>query len=244
MNLDGHKKAFNSVGWFIPPYVTLGFLTLIKDAIESGTPFGQPHLEAALAAAYSPENLAAMVCERYPATPYVKDYARTIAEAVEAHHLGLRHVAVIGLMPVIEGAGRRLADSRSVRAPTMKSLFPNLAHDCKKEVVAKKIGDTQEVISMFESFEEFTGGYLYINSDLYPLDDKTNRHGTLHGAYADSDFGDPIGFYKAIGSIDFLCLVASLRAPVSWLAPNRTTASQRLAHYYRTCMAFAAGRPT
>jgi hypothetical protein len=201
-------------------------------------------LEAALAVAYSPENLAAMVCERYPATPYVKDYARTIAEAVEAHHLGLRHVAATGLMPVIEGAGRRLADSRSVKAPTMKSLFPNLARDCKDEVVAKKIGDTQEVISMFESFEEFTGGYLYINSDLYPLDDKTNRHGTLHGAYADSDFGDPISFYKAISSIDFLCLVASLRAPVSWFAPDTTAASQRLAQYYRACTAFAAGRPT
>jgi hypothetical protein len=167
-------------------------------------------LEAALAAAYSLESLAAMVYERYPATPYVKDYARTIGEAVEAHHLGLRHVAVIGLMPVIEGAGRRLADSRSVKAPTMKSLFPNLARDCKNEILTKNIGDTQEIISMFESFEEFTDAYLYINSALYPLDDKTNRHGTLHGAYADSDFGDPISFYKAIGSIDFLCMVAAL----------------------------------
>lgn len=243
MNLDGHKKAFNSVGWFIPPYLSLGFLTLIKDAIDSSTAFDQPHLEAALAAAYSPESLAAMVSERYPATPCVKDYLQTIAEAVEAHYLGLRHIAVIGLMPVIEGAGRRLADSRSVKAPTMKSLFPNLARDCKNEVVSKGIGDTQEVISMFESFEEFTCSYLYISSELYPLNDKTNRHGTLHGAYADGDFGDPISFYKAIGSIDFLCLVAALRASISWLAPNPTAASQRLAHYYRASTVFAAERP-
>jgi hypothetical protein len=244
MNLDAHKKAFNSVGWFIPPYLGLRFLTRVKDAIYRTTPFDQTHLEAALAIAYSPEHLAAMVYERYPKTPYVKDYAQSIAEAIEAHHLGLGHVAVIGLMPVIEGAGRRLADSRSVKAPTMKSLFPNLALDCKNEVVKRNIGDTQELICMFESFEEFTGDYLYIRSDLYQLDDKTNRHGMLHGAYADSDFGDPINFYKAIGSIDFLCMVAALRAQMSWMAPNPTEGSQRLAHYYRTCMVFAATRPT
>ena len=73
---------------------------------------------------------------------------------------------------------------------------------------------------------------------------RARRHGALHGAYADSDFGDPINFYKAIGSIDFLCMVASLRAPISWLAPNPTEASRRLANYYRTCRVFAATRPT
>jgi hypothetical protein len=244
MNLDAHKKAFSSVGWFIPPYLSVGFLTKLRDAINSGQRFGQAHLEAALAVAYSPEYLATMVSERYPETPYVNDYARTIAEAVEAHHLRLGHAAVIGLMPVIEGAGRGLADSRSVTVPSMKKLFPNLASDCTNEVIAKNVGNTQEIISMFKSFEEFTGDYLYIRSDLYKLDDKTNRHGMLHGAYADSDFGDPINFYKAIGSIDFLCMVAALRAPVSWLAPNPSEASQRLANYYRRCMVFSAGKPT
>jgi hypothetical protein len=33
----------------------------------------------------------------------------------------------------------------------------------------------------------------------YPLLDKTNRHGILHGAYKDADYGRPINFYKAIG---------------------------------------------
>jgi hypothetical protein len=65
--LDYYKQAFNSVGWFIPPYVTLGFLgALAKKINDNGKALDQQELEKILALIYSPENLAAMVTERYP----------------------------------------------------------------------------------------------------------------------------------------------------------------------------------
>jgi hypothetical protein len=64
--------------------------------------YSQDDLEKTLAIFYEPIGLAAMVTHRYPVTPVIRDYCQTVAEAVEAHFLGLNHVEVGGLIPVIE----------------------------------------------------------------------------------------------------------------------------------------------
>lgn len=179
--LDHYKQAFNSVGWFIPPYVTMGFLGNLTKTIRdhSGT-FDQQQLESFLAQIYSPANLAAMVTERYPITPYVQAYKQIISEAVAAHFLGLDHVAVAGLMPVIEGAGRKLADSRAVAITSrdgIRSVFEKLAEHCKEDAIRNNIGAVGEILSMMNSFIEFSRKNLYVASSGYALSDKTNRHG-------------------------------------------------------------------
>ena len=242
--LDHFKISFNSVGWFIPPYVTLGFLNLLsKEISNKGSAFGQKDLEAWLSIVYSPENLAAMVSERYTATPYVKDFNIIIAEAVEAHFLGLNHIAVSGLMPVIEGAGKKLAISRKVTWNSITEVFVNLANDCKLDATKNNIGAVGEILSMMDSFIEFAKSHLYINSNNYSLPDNTNRHGILHGAYADADYGEPINFYKSIAAIDFLCFISAFRASISWLAPSPTEQSQNLSTYYKACIVLSKNNP-
>jgi hypothetical protein len=231
-----HKGAFNRIGWFIPPYVTLGFLSnLAKHVHTAGATFGQPDLEDFLRQIYAPAHLAAMVTERYPVTPYIQDYREIISEAVTAHFMGLHHVAVAGLLPVIEGAAKKLAESRGVTFAGGKSVFIKLVADCKSEVTEKGIGAVAEVVVMLDSFLEFTDGYLYKHSDHYFLPDKTNRHGILHGTYADADYGEPINFYKAISAVDILCFISAIRAPISWLSPPTTPASSALADFYSEC---------
>jgi hypothetical protein len=242
--LDHYKQAFNSVGWFIPPYVTMGFLGLLaKNIRDGGGGLDQRELEKLLALIYSPDNLAAMVTERYPLTPYVQDYKEIIAESVAAHFMGLDHIAVGGLMPAIEGIGRRLAYSRSVPVTGIKSVFINLANDCKADATANSIGAVGEILSMMDSFIEFTDKHLYVNSNDYLLNDKTNRHGILHGAYSDRDYGQPINFYKSIAAIDFLCFVSAFRASISWFAPEPTASSKSLCIYYIACKAMGSKRP-
>lgn len=73
-----------------------------------------------------------MVSECYHSVPYIGEYSKTIAECVDAYFLGLNRIAVSGLMPVIEGAGRKLAESSSAPVTRIKSIFQNLAADCKK----------------------------------------------------------------------------------------------------------------
>lgn len=242
--LDHFKQAFNSVGWFIPPYVTMEFLSALAGRINgNGGVLDQQELEHILALIYSPENLASMVSERYPITPHVQDYKCIISESVEAHFMGLNHVAVAGLMPVIEGAGRKLADSRAVTASSVRNVFVNLATDCKKDAITNNIGAVGEIVSMMDSFIEFTDKHLYIQSSEYPLTDKTNRHGILHGAYSDNDYGERINFYKSIAAVDFLCFVSAFRASISWFAPSPTETSHLLSTYYSACMEIGRQRP-
>ncbi len=218
----------------------MGFLSSLAQEINrKGDGFGQHDLERILAHIYSPENLAPMVVERYPIVPCIGDYKIIIAESVQAHFLGMDHIAVAGLMPVIEGAGKKLAESRKVGFKGATSGFANLANDCKDEVLAKNIGAVDEILSMMDSFIEFSEKHLYIGSTKYSLLDKTNRHGILHGAYTDLDYGRPINFYKAIAAVDFLCFIASLRASISSFAPNATERSDLLVKHYRMLVAAA-----
>lgn len=239
--LDHFKASFNSVGWFIPPYVMLGFLgRLANDISVKGSNFTQGDLEAWLSQVYSPDHLAAMVSERYSVTPYINEYQGIIAQAVEAHFLGLDHVAVSGLMPVIEGAGKKLAKSRGV--PWNKSsvnVFIGLADDCKTDAIKNNLGAVGEVVSMIDSFSDFAKNHLYISSDKYPLSDNTNRHGILHGAFSDVDYGKPINFYKAISAIDFLCFLSAFRANISWLCPNYTEHARSISRYYNACISLS-----
>jgi hypothetical protein len=238
--LDDFQETFNSVGWFIPPFVPLGFLGLIsKEILDKKGKFSQSELEGWLSIIYSPENLSAMVYEKYAITPFINDYKVIIAEAIESHFLGLNHMAVSGLMPVIEGAGKKISKHRKVKWSSIKSVFINLAEDCKSDVTKNNIGAVGEIISMMNSFIEYTGKHLYIDSNQYVLPDKTNRHGILHGAYTDTDYGVPINFFKSIAAIDFLSFISALNASISWLAPTPTKKSLDLCTYYKACLVFS-----
>lgn len=228
------RNAFNKVGWFIPPYIMIGHLEKIVKGINESN-VTTDNFASYLTPLYSTAHLAAMITERYPEVPYVNEYQEIIAESVEAHFSGSNHIAVSGLMPVIEGAGRKLLESRDLEANSIKGVFVNLAEDCKREVIENQIGAVDEIVAMLSSFLDFTDGHLYIRSERYPLPDNTNRHGILHGSFSDADYGEPISFYKAIGAIDFLCFVASLRAPISCFAPSPTEKSMKLADYFAVC---------
>lgn len=241
------KDAFNHIGWFIPPYISLGFLWSFKAEIDMTQPLDEKRVAAIMARIYEPIGVAVMVRVRYPETPFVQDYQEIIAESVEAHFSGLGHAAFLGLLPVIEGAGRKLAQSRSLPYSDkvgVKSVFAALASDLKHETVERSVGAVDELLTMIDSFIVFIDKYFYVHSSFYPLSDNTTRHGPSHGAFGDKDYGGPINFYKAIGAIDFLCTVAAFRAHVSWLAPTPTYESNKLALHYLACRDLATKRPT
>jgi hypothetical protein len=234
-HLDDLGETLSTVGWFIPPYVSYAFLdTLAQQIRRAKGMFTQDHLEVALSFIYDAERLASMVLHRYPRMPVIEQFAETIAESVSAHFLGLRHVSVGGLIPVIEGSGRRLAQNRGIkRDGSIGTVFSLLANDAKADVIKRHIGAVDQIVSMLDSFLTFIKRYFYSPSQAYPLADGTNRHGIAHGAYADTDYGRPINFFKAIAAVDFLTFVASLRTPtMSGFAPERTADSHHLAERY------------
>jgi hypothetical protein len=178
-------SVLNSVGWFVPPYVSVGLLDTVAHAITRAQgQFTEDDLERVLALIYGPGRLASMVVTRYSEMPAVDLYRETIAEAISAHFSGFRHVAVGGLIPVIEGIGRELARQRNLKADRpIKLVFRELFTEAKEDVVKRKIGATQEIVDTLDAFLCFLEQYFFKDSQLYPLLDKTNRHGILHGAY-------------------------------------------------------------
>lgn len=243
--LDHWGQTFHRVGWFIPPYVAMGEISQATQIImERGDRFTQNDLEQILAIFYGEEFLARMVTNFYPLAPVISSCQGIIREAIEAHFFGLDRVAVLGLIPVVEGAGWQLAVQRGLnqRKPGKNALLA-LAADCKKEAIEKSLGAVGEVISMLASFDSFIRNYLYIGSSNYPLTDKTNRHGIAHGVYGDADYGTPLNFYKMITAVNFLTFISSFRANLSWLGPGATAESARLALYYQALKNSRAVRP-
>lgn len=105
--------------------------------------------------------------------------------------------------------------------------------DAKEDVAQRRIGATQEIVDMLDAFLTFLKHYFFADSRLYPLLDRTNRHGILHGAYKDADYGRPINFYKVISAVEILTFVSMLRAAkMSGFAPEMTPESRALAESY------------
>ncbi len=232
--LNDLREPLNKIGWFIPPYVSSAFLhRLASQAAQARGAFTQDDLEVALSFVYDADRLASMVLYRYSNMPVIEKFSVTISESVKAHFIGLGHVAVGGLVPVIEGAGRRLAEQHDIRRKSIESVFIALVRYAKKEVISRKIGKDDEIVEMLDSFLCFIKDYLYSGSQAYPLTDRTNRPGITHGAYTDSEYGKPINFYKTIAAVDFLTFISSLSTPkMSGFVPDRTSESSGLAAHY------------
>lgn len=232
-SLGYFEEVFGKYGLMIPVFSNFGILQDLCAELAGVENPSDEEVQSVLSMVYTPGHLAAMVLSRYPIVPFVSDFKVSIAESVEAHFLGLGHVAVAGLMPVVEGVGRRLYEHKKLgprRGNGIVNRFNALTDLAIAEVNEQKLGDYAEVHSMLNSFRVFLGGFFYTDSEAYPISDKTNRNGVAHGAYDDGDFGSPLNFYKTIGAIDMLCLIATFQV----FPPKATPESNALAMHYQS----------
>jgi hypothetical protein len=232
-------KALDSIGWFVPPYVGVSILeTVSRQIIAAKGRFDDGRVEQFLAHLYGPDRLASMVVDRYSKTDVVDLYQKTIAEAVAAHFSNFHHIAVAGLMPVVEGIGRELSRLRGLTLGQnpqshVKDMFTELLTEAKRDAWNKKIGKTQEIDDMLTGSLNFLTKYFFEKSSRYPATDNTNRPGILHGAFRDADYGRPINFYKTISAVDILTFVSMLRMPkMSGFVPPNTPEATALAERF------------
>jgi hypothetical protein len=233
---DNVVRAMASIGWFMPPYGNQGQLDIVSREINNaGSSIDECQIERALGFFYTPDRLASMALNMYAQMPVINLYTKTIAESAAAHFCNFPHVAVAGLMPVVEGAGRKLARMRGLKhEASVKAVFIELIDNAKEDAWARKIGNTKEIDDMLTGCRNFLTKYFFENSALYPLLDKTNRHGVLHGDYQDSDYGRPINFYKTISAVDILTFISMLQTTqMTGFVPEHTTESKALAERYR-----------
>lgn len=230
-SLGFYEELLGKNGLMIPVYSNMGLLDSMCQVLMDNDHPSDSLVEDLLARVYNPNQLAAMVLNRYPKIPIVCDYKISIAESIEAHFLGLDHVAVAGLMPVVEGVGRSLYEKNglgSKRGNGLVGRFQRLTEFAICDITKKKLGDYLEVESMLASFQNFLKTCFFSDSDSYPLSDKTNRNGIFHGVYTDKDYGSPLNFYKTLGAVDMLCLISNFQV----FQPKPTPESEALASYY------------
>lgn len=228
-SLGFFETVLGEYGLMIPPFSNIGVLQQLTALLRGPLPVSDDAIATILQEVYTPANLATMVVSRYPCTPVVCEYKVTISEAIEAHFLGLDHVAVAGLMPTIEGIGRKLCATQGLSSNGyLKTCFTALVTRAIELTNQTKAGDYQQVESMLQAFLHFLLKYFYEESSSYPLSDKTNRHGVTHGAYADADYGHPLNFYKTLSALDMLCLISQFRP----IPPRDSDESRALALYY------------
>jgi hypothetical protein len=228
------SDAFHQMGWFIPPFYSPNTLNDLAEKVRAGGA-GYPvdRFEAEVQLLFGPRSLTAMVLHRYPQDRVLGDFADSIAQAVEAHLMGMNHVAIAGLMPVVEGAGRRLAVERGLVATIdghepIRQVFDYLMRDYRAEVVEHGWGSTDAVVAVLNSFSQFIRQRFYASSSGHGQADNTNRHGVLHGFYPDAEAGRPLTFYKTLSAIDLLSFFGGLQTK-SWMGPTATPESDQLA---------------
>lgn len=232
-SLDSYADELGRHGLMIPPFSNMSVLGELIKILRQAPADMDEKLSGVLSTIYTPAHLAAMVVSRYAHTEVINLYAETISEAIEAHLLGLNHVAVAGLMPVIEGVVVKLSLQHGISAKkNTKQKFIALVGCAVDRTNTVKTGDFQQVESMLTAFLNFLQNYFWEHSSSYPLPDKTNRHGILHGAYSDADYGYPINFYKTLTAVDMLCWISEFQP----FQPKATEDSQALAAYYLMMM--------
>lgn len=240
--------TFKSVDWFVPPYLQGGALRRLAETIDGAPPnFRHTVLEDALPKLYGPEYLAAMLLERYPRVAPVSEFITQIREAMEASALGLRHVAVSTLLPVIEGSLRKYASAngRDVGSGTKKLVdeLSAMAQSARASDGGASDDALVERAEMMEQLRDFMRERLLSPTGAYAGINDLNRHGILHGVFG--RYGTDGNFEKLVSFIDGLVFYLSLKTPgISCLAPDETTESRRMARYLRALRSIRRFRPS
>jgi hypothetical protein len=238
-------EAFMSVDWIVPAYIQLGVLRRLAAQILRAAPTDKHAVLAReLPLLYQPEDLAAMLLERYAKIKHVDAFKVQIAEALEAAQLGLFHAAIATLVSVVEGTIRELADARGqpIGNGTNKlvneidaeialaSQLPAWCIGTPEEPTMKQA--IAERVVMLTVFRDFVKNTLLAQTSRYTGAGELNRHGIVHGLF--KGYGCEANFYKLVSFLDLLCFFIAIRTGSSGLAPDATAASVCLAGYYRS----------
>jgi hypothetical protein len=225
-------RTFKEVDWLIPAYVPLGLVTKFAKAIED-TPADQKLaiVRSTLGNFYNAERLATMLLERYSKIIHVKEFAPQIGESIKAFFSGYKIVAVVALVPVVEGIVRKMAtrQERDVGKGTEK-LKEEFALLVERERTSPHCYG--ERLVMFEVLRDFISERFLKNTRFYDGLNSFNRHGILHAIY--DQYGDDLNFFRLITLLDLLCFaIGMIEGGVSSFPPETTSDSARLARHYR-----------
>lgn len=188
-----------------------------------------------------------LLTSTYSTNKHISKYIEILEESLKAYHLGLFKVAVISLLPCIEGVIRDLGVKAS--SVSSKELIENLIklqryyikhyifNSCNyvpQDFLDIKFHDTyDECIQVIESLRWFLEKSLYQNTNAFNESHSLNRHSILHALKSESNYGTESNFFRLINILNslYFCSVFSGENG-SLFHPSHTTQSEKLESKY------------
>lgn len=192
--------ALKRLQWFIPPYVSVGYLVRLQELIDCEPSFDEDALEAVLEDLYSVDYLAALVAARYPQVPYVSESLPAIKDAVEAHFWGRDHLACAVLLGALEEITRRLSIARGSPFTNLRGALSSFAKEGEDAIANSDGGGSREALAMFRAFAAFVAEWPFDWPTRWRL----------------------VDFLRALSVIEFLAFAIGFRERVSVFAEDAT----------------------
>lgn len=241
------REAFSSADIVVPPYYMTGFLSKhaveIKNATtkEEKIKLGDNMLEAM----YPLDGLAQLIDGVWSARKTFDQFHSQLVESSKAYCLGLYSVAIVGLLPCIEGIVRRLGVAsgisvdQDVSIKTLAKVFKKLqqkeismmmdGYDWypPNEITIGLLDHFHERVQMFESISTYLNAKLYLRTDSAPEYLTLNRHGIAHGFF--QGYATPANYLRLINLLSALSFSAVMvEGKGSLMHPGSTPASDAL----------------
>jgi hypothetical protein len=250
------REVLSSADIVLPPYYAMGFLSRHAVGIKDATTH-QDKMElgnAMLFEMYPPEGLAELIDGVWSARKTFDQFHSQLVESSKAYCLGLYSVAIIGLLPCIEGIVRRLgvvsgiSVDEDVSIKTLAKVFRKLqqkeismmvdGYDWypTSEITISLLDHFHERVQMFESISSYLNAKLYLHTGSAPEYLTLNRHGITHGFF--HGYATPENYLRLFNLLSALSFSAAMvEGKGSLMHPGSTSESEALSVSLLKCAA-------
>lgn len=254
--LSQMRDIFSSVDIVLPPYYIMKFLSghavkiLAAKSQEEKDSFGN----AMLMEMYPPDGLAELIDGVWSKRKTFEQFHSQLVESAKAYCLGLYGVAIVGLLPCIEGIIRRLGvlagisveDAVSIK--TLVKVFRRLqqkeidlmldGYDWypSAEITVGLLDHFHERVQMFESISIYLNAKLYLHTDSAPEYLTLNRNGITHGFF--HGYATPENYLRLFNLLSALSFSAAMvEGRGSLMHPDSSAESEALTTILLRCTA-------
>jgi hypothetical protein len=248
-------SAFSSVDIVYPPYYALGFLDEFAKRIHDAPDDDSKRIigEQMLFAMYPTDGISQLICGVWQKRKTFEPYIDQLIETAKAYQLGLYGVAIVGLLPCIEGVLRRLGTLsggsveksvdissllkvlRRLKSRELEQLVGEFSWYPRNELDVEYLNRFHERVQMLEATEVYFREALYRHTDSLPSYVVLNRHGIAHGffdGYATA--GNYLRLFNLLSSLSFAAILVEGRG--SLLHPGDSDASKVLTDVLVRCL--------
>ena len=252
------KDALISADVVLPPYYSMGFLEVYAArATSAATDQERAEIgDEMLRLMYPSDGLAEIICGVWANRETYKSFRQTLIESAKAYSLGLYSVAIVGLLPCIEGVVRTLGVmvglrvESSVNIRQLLKVFDRLkakelsmmfdGYDwLPSDLNVKFLSNFHERVQMYDGISDYFLKKLYVHTEAADSSTSLNRHGIAHGLF--HGYANKENYLRLFNLLSALSMVAAIaEGNGSLLHPGPTEESVGLTHQLEICQRMAA----